>query len=236
MLKMGGNWQTALAQLAAAHAKAAEALRRAGEGGADGGMMKRLGDVDAKQNIQAFATDGAASGKPWPELTAGEGNMKGYVAWKGRNWPNRGMNVWRGDTRDSLTKAGAPDRIVRQRGKTLEFGTSAKLAAKMQTGESYGDWQVVYLKEKSPVFPKGSRKGKDGRKRYKGRVARGRNWFTFLFKSIPARPVVRKSPAQVDGMKREIAREMVRLMAGATSGPLSRYLRERAGSMPRWNA
>lgn len=226
-ITISGDWREKLEALRVAAERSRVALQKAAAGGGDPEMLRRLGDVDAKQNIKSFATEGAASGESWPDILQGVGNFKGYKSWKARNWPGRKLNVWRGDTKDSVTKAGAKGRIVEQRGNTIVLGTSAKLAMKMQTGESHGEWQKAFLREKTPL-----------RKKLKGgKLSPGSNWFTLLYREVPARPVVRKSSEQMAGLKREVAREIMRVMAreAGTSTPLGRYLSKRAGEIPRWN-
>lgn len=50
------------------------------------------------------------------------------------------------------------------------------------------------------------------------KTVKGRNWFTFWYKTIPARPVVRKSPSQVKHLKLAISRELVARMAYHSRG------------------
>lgn len=245
MIRLSGDWQRKFREMSQSLRAAQDAARRVTSGSGDPEMLRRVGDVDAKQNAQAFKTEGAKSGAAWPDLLQGEGNMRAYAQWKRRNWPNRKLNVWRGDTRDSLTQAGATGRIVRQAGGTIELGTSAPLAAKMQAGEKHGAWQRAFLKESAPVFPKGSRKRKrrdasgkftgETERTKGGRVVRGRNWFVFWYKTIPARPVVRKSAVQFDQLKLAVARELTLIMSreAGRSSPLGRYLSRVAGEMKR---
>lgn len=213
-----------------------------------GGQPAWFGDVarfEAAQAEQTFATEGAASGEKWPDLTEGVGNMDAYVKWKGRNWPNRKMNVWRGDTRDSFRNVSDKDHISRIGSGRMQFGSKAKLAPKMHEGTSSGTWQKAFLKERSPVFPKGSRSRqtrdaasgqfRSGRERvHKGRVVKGRNWFVFWYKQIPARPLARKSATQVRHLKLAFAKAIVGECSRATGGranAFSRGLAKLAGRM-----
>ena len=166
-------------------------------------ILPAVDDLDKKQNIQNWkkGSEGLASGEKWPALTEGVGNMKSYVKWKNRNWKGKGINVWRGDTRKSLTQRG-PDRIARVASHSagagvIEVGTSAKLAHQMQVGQSDSAWQVKFLKEKTP---------RPQRRKHKrtGKPLKPKKWFVFFHKEIPARAIVRKSPRQFFGLRNAV--------------------------------
>lgn len=197
------------------------------KGGLGDRMVKAVGALDVKQAAKQFGTEGAEGGQKWKSL---EDENKGYAAWKRRNWPGRKLMVWTGEAiRDSLTKASHPDHIARQHDGVLEFGSRNPLVSKHQKGEKYSTWQRRFMKEKTPRFPKGSKQRqkrdkpsgqfRTGKERvHKGRVVKGSNWFTFWFKEIPARPLVRKSPEQVLQLQRTTGRELLVGLAKA-AGP-----------------
>ena len=208
--------------------------------GVEGGWFPDLAKFEAQQQEATWASEGAKSGEKWPELSEGVGNMKGYESWKGRNWPGRKMNVWRGDTRDSFRHVSNPDHIARLDGGTMVFGSKAKLASKMHLGTSDTGWQKAFLKEATPV-PRKPKKSKfafktlttigaNGKAKTKTetrtslRHYKPRKWFVFWFKTIPARPLARKSPVQVQQLKLKIAQLMTKEMAMACPSPRVRAM------------
>lgn len=207
-----------------------EALRKVREdlaslnGGALGKrLVKDVGELEVKQAIKHFATEGQEGGSPWKSLAD---ENKGYAKWKQRNWPGKKLLVWTGEKiRKPVTQMSDPDHIARLDGGVLEFGTKSELAVKHHRGEKFGTWQAAHLKEKTPQFPKGSKwrqkRGASGRfasgreRHLKGKAVAGRNWFTFWYRSIPARPVVRKSQEQSQQIKLAISRTMLTSLAQA---------------------
>lgn len=190
--------------------------------GAEPVWLGTVARFEAAQAQQTWASEGAKSGKAWPDLRQGVGNMDAYAKWKQRNWPGRKLNVWRGDTRDSFTQVGNPDHIARTSGKFLEFGSKAKLASKMHLGEKAGSWKFAYLKEKSPV------------KTFRNGKVRTRNWFTLRYKEIPARPLARKSIAQERELKLALGKALTSELSrasGGSSNAFSRGLARVAGRM-----
>ena len=202
---------------------------------------------DKKQNIENWkkGSEGEASGSPWAPLTEGVGNHKAYAKWKRRNWTGKGINVWRGDTRDSLTKKG-PDRIARviswngQSG-SIELGSKAKLARKMQKGEKHSTWQVAFLKEKTPRPQKpkkietgSQRKGDRQNRSRKGKFKKGftrklapLKWFVFFFKTIPARQIVGKSERQAIGLRNQVMHHVFEVMGTGVGArtPMGRQIK-----------
>lgn len=206
--------------LADAREKLIAGLRKGTNGAQAAVLVREVGEFEAKQNEQAFATEGKASGQAWPDILQGDGNMKGYRAWKRRNWPNKKLLVWRGDARDSLRHVSGKGRIQRLVGKRLEFGTNNRIVREHmeeQTGK-----QVVYLREKKPVIRT---------HKVTGKPTKGRNWFRFSFTRIPARPAVRKSPLQVRHLKTKIAQVLLIFLARETRGRTSQAMRVAAAQL-----
>lgn len=91
-------------------------------------VLPSVGEVDRKQNQQAFATEGSASGAPWAQLTAL------YAVRKRKLVGTKKILTFSGSMRDSL-RFKRPARIERMADSvTMEFGTSHRLTQFHQEG------------------------------------------------------------------------------------------------------
>lgn len=188
--------------------RARTALRRALQSLPSGGplgkeLVKQVGDFDAKQNEQTFASQGAKSGKRWAPLSpayaaykSGKRSLINELNRANRQFPSNlrpkktpGVGakilVWSGSMRDSLRHPGNPAHIARLNGDVLELGTRHHLAQYHQEGT-----------------PK-----------------------------MPARPPVRKAAVQVYMLKRAIARVLLLGLGKEAGGPLGSYLRALAATV-----
>ena len=87
-----------------------------------------VGDVDAKQNVESFSTEGGKSGEKWSALS------EPYATVKRRKVGRKKILVYGGQMRQSLTTRAHSDRIVRMTGNVIELGTRHHLARYHQDG------------------------------------------------------------------------------------------------------
>lgn len=187
-----------------ARAKVMAELESIAKSGAQPTWLGLVAEVDAKQNVESFKTEGKASGDGWKALSPGYAEQKRAAIAGRKNLIKSGFHktspiikgrptsmnilVWSGAMRGSLTTASDSNRIVRWKPGLIELGTKHRLAPYHQQGTS----------------------------------------------RMVARPPVHKSAQQVTYLKNAIARGMLTRMsviAGGSSNAFSRYLGRMAGQI-----
>jgi hypothetical protein len=90
--------------------------------------LGEVADVDAKQNVAAFTSQGVKTGRKWAALSPA------YAKVKRKMRPRKGILVWDGNLRRSLAEVSDPAHIVRMQGRIISLGTRHKLARWHQDG------------------------------------------------------------------------------------------------------